>query len=343
MKRWLCAMAFLAAGSIGTQADVIHATWGGGGALTLRDHLQAHFTRRTNIAARVVEVPNTAGAVRSPTASQYNVVDLTYFEAVGLGRTNLVEAFEDSEFPGLANIPAELIVRNRQGKVVGLATHFAYYAIAFNTTLAKASDFGSWNDLGDPRWKGRLAVTRPIYASSYDLTILARANGGDARNITPGLEPLRRIIGNALTTYTSLAHMNTLLARGEVAAVPFYSTRVWHLRKQGQTNIDMVIPREGALMLPYVVMVPKGSANRAQTVAYLNELIDAQAQSRLSAYTGAIPSNSQAVLPKEIEESLGMTRAQFMAKMYVPDWNVIVTSHEDRINQIEQMVAASRR
>lgn len=166
MKRWLCAMAFLAAGSIGAQADVIHATWGGGGALTLRDHLQAHFTRRTNIAARVVEVPNTAGAVRSPTASQYNVVDLTYFEAVGLGRTNLVEAFEDSEFPGLANIPAELIVRNRQGKVVGLATHFAYYAIAFNTTLAKASDFGSWNDLGDPRWKGRLAVTRPIYASS---------------------------------------------------------------------------------------------------------------------------------------------------------------------------------
>ena len=63
-------------------------------------------------------------------------------------------------------------------------------------------------------WRGDDCSTLPKRIAEIELsaqwarrvlTILARANGGDARNITPGLEPLRRIIGNALTTYTSLA------------------------------------------------------------------------------------------------------------------------------------------
>lgn len=343
MKRWVWALAVLMMGSGFARADIIHATWGGGGAAVLRDHFQAPFVQRTGIPARMAEVPNTAGLVRSPTASQYNVVEVTYFEAIGLARSSLLETFEDREIPGIANLPSELVVRNAQGRIVGLSTHFAYYAIAFNTTLAKASDFQSWNDLMDPRWKGKLAVTRPIYATSYDLTIMAHANGGSASNVEPGIGPLRAIFGNALTTYTSLAHMNTLLARGEVAAVPFYSTRVWNLRRDGQMTIDMVIPREGALMLPYVVVVPKGSANRAQTLTYLNALIDAEAQTRLSAQNGSIPSNNSAVLPPEVERALGMTRAGLMKRMYIPDWNVIVGNYEDRLNRVEQIAAGARR
>jgi putative spermidine/putrescine transport system substrate-binding protein len=343
MKTWVGAVVALAMGVGAARADIIHATWGGGGAAVLRDHFQAQFVQRTGIPARMAEVPNTAGVVRSPTASQYNVVEVTYFEAIGLAKSSLLETFEDSEIPAIAQLPKELVVRNGQGKIVGLSTHFAYYAIAFNNTLAKASDFQSWNALADPRWKGKLAVTRPVYAASYDLTILAHANGGSAADVRPGLAPLRAVFGNALTTYTSLAHMNTLLARAEVTAVPFYSTRVWNLRRDGQTAIEMVIPKEGALMLPYVVVVPKGSANRAQTITYLNALLDADAQMRLSAQNGSIPSNNNAVLPPEVEQALGMTRAELMKRMYIPDWNAVVSQYEERLDQVEQIAASARR
>lgn len=343
MKTWVGAVMALAMGMGAARADIIHATWGGGGAAVLRDHFQAQFIARTGIAARMAEVPNTAGLVRSPTASQYNVVEVTYFEAIGLAKSRLLEAFEDSEIPAVAQLPKELVVRNAQGKIVGLSTHFAYYGIAYNTTLAKASDFQSWNDLADPRWRGRLAVTRPVYATSYDLTILAHANGGSAADIRPGLAPLRAMFANALTTYTSLAHMNTLLARAEVTAVPFYSTRVWNLRRDGQTTIDMVIPREGALMLPYVVVVPKGSADRAQTIAYLNALLDPESQTRMSAQNGSIPANNQAVLSPEVERALGMSRADLMKRMYIPDWNVVVGQYEERLDQVEQIAAGARR
>ena len=343
MKTWVGAVVALAMGMGAARADIIHATWGGGGAAVLRDHFQAQFSQRTGIAARMAEVPNTAGLVRSPTASQYNVVEVTYFEAIGLAKSRLLETFEDSEIPAIAQLPRELVVRNAQGKIVGLSTHFAYYGIAYNTTLAKASDFQSWNDLADPRWRGRLAVTRPVYATSYDLTIMAHANGGSASDVRPGLAPLRAMFANALTTYTSLAHMNTLLARAEVTAVPFYSTRVWNLRREGQTTIDMVIPREGALMLPYVVVVPKGSADRAQTIAYLNALLDAETQTRLSAQNGSIPSNNQATLSPEVETTLGMSRADLMKRMYIPDWNAVVGQYEERLDQGEQIAAGARR
>ncbi len=343
MQKWALALSMTLVWTGPAAAEIVHATWGGGGAAVLREYFQLPFIQKTGIAARMAEVPNTAGTVRSPSASQYNVVEVTYFEAIGLAKSNLLEAFEDQDVPAIANLAKDLVVRNRQGRIVGLSTHFGYYGIAFNNTLAKASDFQSWNDLADPRWKGKLAVTRPVYATSYDLTILAHANGGSAARIEPGIEPLRAIFANSLTTYTSLAHMNTLLTRAEVTAVPFYSTRVWSLRRDGQTTIELAIPKEGALMLPYVVVVPKGAGERAQTITYLNALLDAEAQSRISGQNGSIPTNDTAVLPPEYERDLGMTRQDLMKKMYIPDWNVIVRDYEERLNRVEQLAAGAKR
>src|SRR5690606_15383444 len=110
--------------------------------------------------------------------------------------------------------------------------------IAINTDEAKKSDFTSWADLADPKWKGKLGITRPIYLSSYDLPIMSKAMGGDEKSIEPGLELLRKIVPNVLATYSSIAHMNGLLTRGEIAAGPYYSGRVWQLRREGATNVD---------------------------------------------------------------------------------------------------------
>lgn len=326
----------------GTSAEVIHATWGGGGARTLADFVQQPFTEETGIRTRVVEVPNTAGAVRSPTASQYNAVTVTFFEGVGLSGTDLLEGFTDEEIPEVKNLPPEVVIRNDDGLIVGIPTYFAYYGIVYNDDLADAEDFKSWKNLADPKWKGKLAITRPVYAAAYDLTMYAHANGGDAANIEPGVELLKGLISNSLTTYTSLAHMNTLLGTGEVTAVPFYSSRVWHLQKEGQKNIKIVIPEEGGLMLAYAVVSPKGSGNREETRAYLNYLAGAKSQIAVSVEGGGIPTNNTAELPKEYLEQLGTTREALMAQMYVPDWKIIWDNHEERIDMVEQLMSAVR-
>lgn len=341
MNTYITAAAFGLAATFATTAtaEVIHATWGGGGARKLEEYVQKPFMEKTGVDARVTEVPNTAGAVRSPTASQYNAVTVTFFEGVGLSGTDLLQGFTDEEIPEVKNLPPEVVIRNDEGLIVGIPTYFSYYGIVYNEDLADAEDFKSWKNLADPKWKGKLAITRPVYAAAYDLTMYAHAAGGDAANIEPGVDILKGLISNSLTTYTSLAHMNTLLGTGEVTAVPFYSTRVWQLQNEGQDNIKIAIPEEGGLMLAYAVVSPKGSGNREETAKYMNYLASAESQVSVSVHGGGIPTNNTAQLPQEYLDTLGTTREELMKKMYIPDWKTVWDNHEDRINMVEQMMS----
>lgn len=341
MNTYITAAAFGLAATFASTAtaEVIHATWGGGGARKLEEYVQKPFMEKTGVDARVTEVPNTAGAVRSPTASQYNAVTVTFFEGVGLSGTDLLQGFTDEEIPEVKNLPPEVVIRNDEGLIVGIPTYFSYYGIVYNEDLADAEDFQSWKNLADPKWKGKLAITRPVYAAAYDLTMYAHAAGGDAANIEPGVDILKGLISNSLTTYTSLAHMNTLLGTGEVTAVPFYSTRVWQLQNEGQDNIKIAIPEEGGLMLAYAVVSPKGSGNREETAKYMNYLASAESQVSVSVHGGGIPTNNTAKLPQEYLDTLGTTREELMKKMYIPDWKTVWDNHEDRINMVEQMMS----
>ncbi len=322
-------------------AEVIHATWGGGGAKATREIVQEPFTKSTGIAARMVEVPNTAGAVRSPAAKQYSVVDVTFFEGVGMADMDLLESFTDQELTEAANLPPETVLRNKAGRIIGVSTYFSYYGIAYNSNLASAEDFKSWKNLADPKWKGKLSVTRPVYAASYDLTMMARAAGGSEADIKPGLPLLKGLIDNALTTYTSLAHINTLLGTGEVVAVPMYSTRIWHLNREGAKHLKIAIPEEGALMLAYLAVSPKGSGDRKETIRYLNHLISADSQVGMAMVGGSIPTNRKAKLPDAYVQSLGISPDELMKRLYSPDWKQVVSHHEERVNLVEQIMASA--
>ena len=325
-------------------APVVMCVWGGGGALVWRESFVPDFSAATGIPVRIVEVPNPAGALRSPVANtQYNLALVTYFEAIELARTGLIDTFAPSDLPGLQEVDPNYHPRTRDGRVAGVPVYFTVYGIAFNTSLAKAEDFSSWNNLADPRWREKIAITRPVYAASYDLVIMSRARGGDERNVAPGMELLRAVAQNSLTTYSSLAHMNALLTRAEVAAVPYYGSRVWSLRRQGANDIDIVLPNEGVLMLPYVVVAPKGARNTEASLRWMNHIAGAGGQAKAAAMDGWLPMNRSVELPPEVERVTRMPLSAIRAKLYAPDWNVVVENQEARMDEIERMMAGLRR
>lgn len=325
-------------------APLVMAVWGGGGALVWRESFVPAFTAATGIPMRIVEVPNTAGALRSPVANtQYSLALVTYFEAIELARAGMIETFTPAELPGLQEVDPRYHPCTRGGALAGVPIYFTVYGIAFNTSLAKAEDFASWNSLADPRWRGRIAITRPVYAASYDLVIMAKARGGDERNIAPGMELLRAVAENSLTTYSSLAHMNSLLTRAEVAAVPYYGSRVWSLRRQGANDIDIALPQEGVLMLPYVIVAPKGTRNKEAALRWLNHASAADGQAKAAAMDGWLPMNRSVDLPPEVERVTRMPLSAIREKLYAPDWNVVVENQEARMDEIERMMAGISR
>ena len=334
----------LARPALAQAAQLTMCVWGGGGALVWREAFVKAFTESTNTAVRVVEVPIPAGALRSPAAaSQYSLGLVTYFEAIALAQAGLIETFAPSDIPNIAQLRPEYLPRNAQDRALGVPVYYTAYGIAYNRELARAEDFSSWRNLADARWRGKLAITRPVYAAPYDLVIMAKAMGGDERNVAPGMTLLRSVVENSLTTYSSLAHMNTLLTRNEVAAVPYYASRVWSLQRQGVNQIDFVMPREGALSLPYVLVAPKGLRNREATLRFLNYAAGAEPQGRAAAMDGWLPTNANAPSSPEFERIIRMPYAELTTKLYSPDWRVIVETNEQRVNDVEQLMAAVRR
>ncbi len=334
---------FLGRPAFAADIEIIHASWGGGVGKTWRGAFAEPYAAAGAADVRIVEVPNPEAQFRAQAgAPQYNSGICTFVQGINLMNDGLVELFDIEELPAMKAIDRKYWLTTDDGRIAGVTPYFAYYGIALNTQLAKASDFKSWRNLADPKWKGRLSMTRPIYLSTYDLTIMAKATGGDERNYTSGMELLTGMTKNILNIGTSLAQQNTMLARGEVVAMPFYSVRVWSLREAGNQDVEIVIPDEGALLLPYAIVAPKGVANREATAKWLNYIASAIPQERGMALSGYIPASSEAKASPEIRAKLGMTFEEMRAKLYQPDWKYIAAHHKERVEEIDRMIAATQ-
>jgi iron(III) transport system substrate-binding protein len=60
--------------------------------------------------------------------------------------------------------------------------------IVYNTQKAKADDFSTYEDLADPKWKGKLCVrsSKSVYNQSLVATMLARAGEADVEKVVSG-------------------------------------------------------------------------------------------------------------------------------------------------------------
>lgn len=334
--------AILAAGPALAQGkgEIVMGSWGGGASDTWREAAGKPFTEKTGIPIKITDWPDPEPTIRAQKgAQQYNMAVATYFNAASLHKDGLIETFTADDIPALKTTPERYVMKGADGKILGVGVYFQYYGITFNTEMAKASDFESWQALADPKWKGKLAVTRPIYASTYDMILFAKIKGGDENNIEPGLPLFKALAGNSLAVYNSMAQMNTLLSRGEIAAGPYYSTRIWGLKRGGAKNVDIVLPKEGGLMLPYMLIVPKGAKNLDAAKAFLNFATDPATQLRMLDKSGYIPLNTKAELSETQVQEIGMPLPALMDRLYQPDWNVVAAKQEERIAIVEQIVS----
>jgi putative spermidine/putrescine transport system substrate-binding protein len=339
----------LAAGLLGGRraaADaggkIVVATWGGGVGDTWRRAFGQPFQAETKIPVTVNEVADPTSQIRAQAgAPQYNAFVGAFSDAVNLGREGLIETFDPALFPRVQATLPQYRLSSADGKLLGVPVYFQYYGIAINTDLVQPGEITSWKDLAAPKWKGRIAITRPVYASVYDLTVCAYAEGGNERDIAPGLPLFKQIAANAMTVYSSMAQLNQLLARGEVAAAPYYATRVWAMKLQG-LPVDIVIPKEGALINPYIAMVPKGTFDLPDATRFLTYLSQPAPQKTMTDLTGYFPLSAGAELTAAQEKMLGMSLDTLKTKLIQPDWSVLADEQKKRADIAEQLIASAR-
>ena len=317
---------------------VVMACWGGGTAKMWRETFGGAFTHSSGTPVTVAEVPDPSAAIAAAQGRpQHNVIIAASFQAAHLARGGLVEEFTEAELPNIKHVPEQYRIRDAAGKLLGMPVYFIYYGIAYNTDQARASDFPSWTSLEDPKWKGQISVTRPIFLAPYDLTLYSRIMGGTEANIEPGIPMLTRIVQNANSLYTSMASLQQQLLQGEVTAAPFYSGQIQMLRRGGEKGVDIVLPKEGGLVLSYILSVPKGAADKEAAVAFLNDAIDPAKQIE-AARNGYLPLPDNVSLPDDVTRDLGLTMDDVRKRNWAPDWYTIAGDLESRMRLCDKII-----
>jgi putative spermidine/putrescine transport system substrate-binding protein len=324
-------------------AGLTIAVYAGQSSQLWRDVVAVPFAQQTGIRTEIFESALPAASIaQSRGRPQFDAAVIANYSAPGLVERNLLEELTVDDIPAVRQVPERYWTRSSSGKLLGMPIYFSFYGIAFNTELVKAEDFASWNDLLDPKWRGKLSMSRANFVAAYDLTLFSKLNGGDERNIEPGIPPIRRLASNVLSVYTSMASLQSQLGRGEVVASPFYSTQVGMLKRSGVRNVDITIPREGAMNLSYMLVIPKGARNVAGAKRLLSSVLDPAPQIAFARDSLSFPMNANVALPADVQQELGGTTEQMMARNYSPDWWIVGSALPQRTRLVEEILQGGR-
>lgn len=320
--------------------QLVIASYGSATTKTLQAGFSDLFTRKTGIKVSYADVPSPAAALVSAKGTgAYDLAMCTYVDVPPLLKANAIEALHANGLPLLSRVPERYRLLDSSGRVTGVGAYLSWYGIAVNQKLAKVEDFSSWEGLADPRWKGKIAVNRPQWGAAYELTIFSKALGGDERDATRAIELYKKVAGNALTAYSSIAHMLQLLTRQEIAAGPFYSQRVIELQREGNKDIAFAMPKEGVLALPYAFVVGKNTKNMDAAMKFLDFVMTPEPFHDATRVAAVLPIDPTIDVPADVQREFGLPLAELQKRIYAPDWAVVEANWRERTAICEQIFA----
>lgn len=207
---------------------------------------------------------------------------------------------------------------------VGLG--FVVTGLAYDEEAFKKNNWApptSWNDLADPKFKGRVVV--PPISNTYGLHALimaARLRGGGEKDIDKGFAAFAEEIGpNVLTYEPSSGKISELFQNKEIVLSVWGSGRVKSLADTG-FPAGFVYPKEGGVALMIAVAPVVGSDVPELAQSLIRYLLEPENQKRIAEVKGWGPTNKKTVLPKELGDTLPYGAEKINALNAV-DWNVI--------------------
>lgn len=209
-------------------------------------------------------------------------------------------------------------------KAVGAG--FVVTGLAYNKEMFEKNGWdapSSWNDLADPKYKGKLVV--PPINNTYGLhglIMTARMNGGSETDIDKGFEAFaEKVAPNVLVFEPSSGKMSELFQNGEIALSVWGSGRLKSLADTGFPG-GFVYPKEGgvALMVATCPVVNSDVPDLAQQL--VQHFLKPEYQVLLAETVGFGPTNMKAELSAELGDKLPYGPDKINALNAV-DWNVI--------------------
>jgi iron(III) transport system substrate-binding protein len=210
-----------------------------------------------------------AGAIQ---ADLVWMADIEFFNQ--LARKNLLRPYTPLEAD---RVPAKFRYEGGRYHEVRLI----FNTVGFNTLRVKERP-ASWNDLADPRYKGKVGMASPFYSGAAFSTL-----GTLVPHPGFGWGFFARLRDNAVVVEQSNGTVAQKLATGEFQVASVVDFFLRDMKAKG-SPVDHVWPREGAILIPTPVGILYGARNAAGAQAFLRYLYSPDGQ-RLFVQQGYLP------------------------------------------------------
>lgn len=237
--------------------------------------VQAEFTKLTDIFAPPDN--RNSGQTLSQLIAEQNKpqADAAYFGITyGLeaAERGLLEPYQPK---GWELIPAEL--KDPQGR--WFTIHSGTVAFIVNKdALGKVPVPRSWKDLLQPQYKNMVAFLDPTSAFvGYAVCTAANiAMGGTLDNWDPGIQYLAKLEKNGVMHPKQTSYAKVV--QGEIPIMIEYDFNGYRMKYSDKVNVEVVIPHEGSLIMPYVIGMVKGAPHKENAKRLLDFVLSDQGQ-----------------------------------------------------------------
>jgi len=187
----------------------------------------------------------------------------------------------------LAKVPnAKDLVPQARISPYHIGTWAYVYTIGYRPDLLKGVKFESWADLWRPEVKGKLAA--PDFDPSHLIVVSAMLSGGDAAHWEKGEARLKELKPSFKAFYTNDANSQQLIANGETPVQVILSMNAHYMAGEG-VPVELVIPKEGAVLGIDTVAIMKGSKKTDLAYKFINTVLDPSVQAEVAKFKKGSP------------------------------------------------------
>lgn len=265
--------------------------------------------------------------LRGGASSNFDVISPSSDVATSLAQSGLVAPLDLSKVSDYSQLSSSLtslpLVKNG-GQVFGVPLTWGPNPLLYDTQFfAKAPD--SWAELWDPKLKGKLSVwddLSTIYMAAQVLGYDKPDPGAIYHLSDEQLEQVKKKLlalkPNIRKMWTTGGELTNLFQSHEVVAAMGWPLMTNQLRKINYP-IGETIPRERTTGWIDHLMITSSSEQKELAYSFLDFMISAETQKRLSDVTGYIPANPQAasLMSKEQQHSLHLDEVDTYQKQIV--------------------------
>jgi len=265
--------------------------------------------------------------LRGGSASSYDVISPSSDVAATIVRASLAAPLDLAKLPAYSQLSArlrDLPLVKANGQVYGVPFVWGPNPLLFDTTaFARPPD--SWSVLWEPKMKGKISVWDDLSTVYMAAQILGFDKPDPSHLYNLGDDELARVQSklialkpNIRKIWSTGGELTNLFQNHEVVAAMGWPLMTNQLRK-ANFPIAETIPKENTTGWIDHLMITSASAHKDLALEFLEYMVEAQTQKKISDVTGYVPANPGAAAHMTADEKKNLHLDDpdaYMARIY---------------------------